>query len=360
MIFKEDWNKCKERFKAYWEGEILDRCCIAVTAPRNKPLDSKTELRQARDLVQKWTDSEFRLNNMMYEFSHTYYGGDALPNFWIDLGPGIPAAFMGSGYDLGEDCIWFDRKHIIKDWDNKPELRFDENTEMFKLLHNMTEYFCKNAKERFLVSMTDLGGTLDIAAYFRGAQELLYDLIDHPDEVKLLLEEIDKAWILSFEKQYEIIKQFQEGTTDWFNIWCPVRSFPVQSDFSVMISPSLFEKFTVPSIIKQTDYLDRAAYHWHAFDRPGADAQLDMLLDIDRLTGIYWTPESYYCCGDERWYPHYKKVQAKGKRLALQYVAAEKVEKLLENISPEGLFIITSCKSEDDAKELLRKVEKWT
>jgi hypothetical protein len=79
MIYKEDWEKTKERFHAFWSGDIIDRCCFAITAPRGRPVDSKYEHRETRDLVQKWIDSEFRLEQTLYGFSHTYFGGDAFP-----------------------------------------------------------------------------------------------------------------------------------------------------------------------------------------------------------------------------------------------------------------------------------------
>ena len=34
MYYKDDWDIVKKRFEALWNGEVIDRCCIAVTAPR--------------------------------------------------------------------------------------------------------------------------------------------------------------------------------------------------------------------------------------------------------------------------------------------------------------------------------------
>jgi hypothetical protein len=43
MFFKEDWEQCKERLDTFWEGEMVDRCCISVLAPRNKRIELKVE-----------------------------------------------------------------------------------------------------------------------------------------------------------------------------------------------------------------------------------------------------------------------------------------------------------------------------
>ena len=51
------------------------------------------------------------------------------------------------------------------------------------------------------------------------------------------------------------------------------------------------------------------------------------------------------------------KVQAAGKNLQI-YLAPWEVKDALEMLSPRGLFITTWCDSEDEAKNLLRMVEK--
>ncbi len=34
MINKDNWDDTKKRYSAFWQGEIVDRCCISVTAPK--------------------------------------------------------------------------------------------------------------------------------------------------------------------------------------------------------------------------------------------------------------------------------------------------------------------------------------
>lgn len=121
MIFKEDWEKSQERFDAFWENEIIDRCLISVVSRRNAPLETEAAWREWKEpasLEQRWTDAEYIFNRTMYEYSRTYFGGDAFPNFMVRMGPGSPAAFMGAPYILNDRTIWFDQSAIIKDWDD--------------------------------------------------------------------------------------------------------------------------------------------------------------------------------------------------------------------------------------------------
>ena len=34
MQYVSDWDKIKDRFKAFWANDVLDRCCVSVTAQK--------------------------------------------------------------------------------------------------------------------------------------------------------------------------------------------------------------------------------------------------------------------------------------------------------------------------------------
>ena len=137
--------------------------------------------------------------------------------------------------------------------------------------------------------------------------------------------------------------------------------YTLQCDFSVMISPSQFEEFVKPTLVRQAKFLDKAIYH---LDGPGQIPHLEQILDINEINAIEWVPLPksgiYMDTGSEEWYPMYKRIQEKGKKLVLRGIDPNRIEKLLDNISPKGLFISTNCETEEDAKELIRKVEKWS
>jgi len=365
MIFKEDWEKAKERFNAFWSGEIVDRCCFAVTAPRNKPLDSRIELREAKDLVQRWTDSEFRLEEAMHYFSNNYFGGEAFPMFWNNLGPGVGASFMGSGYKLAKDTIWFDVNPIIKDWKDMPEIKLNKESAMWKIAWNMTEKFCMNGNGKYHVGITDLGGNFDIAVSLRGNDALLYDLYDYPEEVKALINQIDNVWFQAYDLMQGLLNKYVEGSSAWMGIWCKKRWYPLQCDFSAMISAEMFEKFVKLSLKREAEHMDYSIYH---LDGPGQIRHLDNLLDIDGINGIQCVPgatlsertgEFHSTFYSETWIPVYKKIQEKGKNLVLTEVHPSEIDDLLGCLSPKGLYIASSCKTENEARELLKKIEKW-
>lgn len=358
MIFKEDWEQCKERFNAFWDGEIIDRCCIAITAPRIKAKSSPAELEEAENIIQKWTNSEYRINQFMNYCTNTYFAGEAFPLFWNNLGPGVLAAFVGAKHIFAEDTVWFDSDPVIKDWSRISKINFNKNSCMWQTLMDLTGYAYSNSINKFIVGITDLGGNFDIAASLRGTEELLFDLYDYPEEVKSLIEQIDNIWSECYEYLLSISNKNSQGISSWMPLWCKERWYPLQCDFSAMISPSMFEEFVKPSLIRESKFLDKSIYH---LDGPGEIPHLDHILDIDEITGIQWTAGAGNANeGDEKWYPMYKKIQGKGKNLVLLGIQPQCIEKLLGSLSSRGLFISTHCSSEEEVRELLKKVQKWS
>ena len=357
MKFKEDWDKCKARFDAFWEGEIIDRCVTSVLTPRKNTIDVEVEHITAKNLEEKWLDCKYRYSQAIHSFANTYFGGEAFPNFQINLGPGVVASYMGASYTLQEGTVWFGQEPFPSDWDSLFKLALDEQSIMWEVTNQMLDFFTSRANGDYMVCNTDLGGTLDIAASFRGTQRLLTDLYDYPDETCIFRDKIDDIWLACYNRVQDVINKFQDGSTDWYPTWCrEKRSYSIQCDFCAMISPAQFEKFVQPSIIRQAEAMDRAIYH---LDGPGQIPHIDHLLDINKLDGIQWVPGSGNPGGcDEKWYPLYQKIQSKGKKLIITSVENDKIEKLLDNISIKGVFLQTSCETEEDAKHLLALIEK--
>ena len=141
------------------------------------------------------------------------------------------------------------------------------------------------------VSMTDLGGNLDIVASFRDTQDLLVDVIDHPDEVERVVNQVTDLWMRYYRELDEVIRPANKpgcrGSTSWTPIWSTGRTYMLQCDFSYMISPAMFERFVVPDLTRCCDFLDHGFYH---LDGKGEIPHLKHLLNIERLRGIQWIP----------------------------------------------------------------------
>jgi hypothetical protein len=365
MVYRDGWEKSEERYAAFWNGEIVDRCCCSVTAPRSKPIIACPPKRSPRDLGQKWLDPEFRLEQALHTFAHTYYGGDAYPMAWVNLGPGVTAAFVGAQFRLAEETVWFDADPPVKEWASRPSFHLDTDSLMWKTAKAITDIYSERACGNFLVGITDLGGNMDIVASLRGSGRLLYDLYDYPDEIKALIGETDLAWRQAYEILQGRIEESQRGSSAWMGIWCPERWFPLQCDFSAMISRKMFDEFVRPALAAEAAWFNRVIYH---LDGPGEICHLESILEIKGIDGIQCVPgtmfqrrtgECYQSFCNELWIPVMKRIQDKGKLLVLNEVHPVELDELMNNLKPEGLFISMACTTVEEATGILKKIEKW-
>ncbi len=348
LQFKPDWAEASERLEAWWDGEIIDRAVIQVTAPRDN-LAAAPEW----DI---WSPPHFRSDPgyVVEAFEaycqQTYFGGEAFPNLWINLGPGIMAAYIGAKPKFHPRTTWFETP---KEWHEIDEIVLDPDNEWWKKTCELTCVAVERGQGRFLTGLTDIGGNLDIAASLRGSQRLCLDLIDCPDKVLRFSEKINKLWFRYYSALYDIMQPRMPGTSAWMGIWSPLRWYPLQCDFSAMISPQMFEQFVLPYLKEQCRWLDHAIYHW---DGPGQIPHLDRLLEIGELNGIQWVPGAgAEPTGSHKWFPYYRKILEHGKNLVL-LVEPEDVEALIRELGPQGLLLQTTCDTETEARLLLERV----
>ena len=342
-------SEMKQRYNEFWAC-VNDSAIMYLTARVNA---TDTEEGAAADPVKKWTDLDYRLNEVNKELPKTIYYGDGFPGVFTNFGPGSIAACIGGSFIPAEDTVWFDHNPIITDWDNPPTVEFDPNSEMWRLTDTYTKMLCQNADGRYCTSIADLGFATDIIASLRGTQELLFDLYDNPEQVLALTEKLRPIWKRLYTLVADILFKYQDGMTSWLPIWCGERYYPLQCDFSAMMSPDMFGEFVMPELRDATEFLDRSVYH---LDGPDAIVHLEHLLSLPRLSAIQWSPgagnpEVF----DEAWVPMYEKIQAAGKGLVLmgELTNIGEVEKILRKLSPKGLFVCGEVADEAHAKHLI-------
>lgn len=342
----------RKRHEAFWAREAYQRCCLELIAPNPEfpPWEEPIP-----PLEQQWTDMEYRVRAAEHEIASQLFLADAVPNIFVNFGPGCMASCIGGTHRWAEGTVWFENEPVITDWSCPPEPALDRNSEMYLLVQSLTERLLEAGKGRFYTSLTDIGGTLDIVASLRGTQELLVDLYEHPDEVLRYVEKLGTQWKIWFRELSELLLRRQGALVTWMSIYSEVAYYPLQCDFSAMISPDMFGRFVLPDLIRQTESMERSVYH---LDGPGEIPHLEHLLQIPRLSAIQWTsgagnPE----LTDEVWFDLYQRIQAAGKGLVLLGVNPDGVEHLLRHVSPKGLYLQCWTSDRKQADEILRIVD---
>jgi len=351
MLYKDDWPRAEEALRAYWARDALDRAAIGVTAPRREPLPGPPPPPAPQDLVSRWTDIGYRVASADAGLRHTYFGGESAPSMWVNLGPGILAACVGSPPTFAEDTVWFGELPEF-DWEQLPEIDWDGR--WWQLTRDMTQAAADALHGKALVGVSDLGGASDVLAALRGTQNLLMDLALNPEPVLRWMDALAECWIAAYERLVAIAWEPFGGSSQWLGLWAPGRMYTLQSDFSCMVSLAMFDRSIGPELEGLSRFLDFSLYH---LDGPNALQHLDRLLAIPELNGIQWTPGAGVPPSVE-WLPMLRKVQAAGKCLHV-HDSLENAERILRALKPEGLFFQTSAPEEETAEELLRKATEW-
>ena len=140
---------------------------------------------------------------------------------------------------------------------------------------------------RVVIGMTDLGGIMDVLQSFRGAENLLMDLYDAPEEVLRCVGELQQLWFQYYDKFNAIMEGEAQGYSHWYGLYHEKPGYILQSDFSFMIGPDMFKTFVAPELSSSADRMYNAVYH---LDGEGEIVHLDTILSIDGIKGIQWVP----------------------------------------------------------------------
>jgi hypothetical protein len=357
MLYKEDWEKSKERLEAFWHNEIVDRCCVAVNAPKKgskykgEPVPETDE-----ELFRYNTDAEWILDRHIKKFENTYYGGEGFPCFWSNFGTaGHAKYFKGCNFKFTKETVWY--KPFIQDWD-KDALEYDPNCEILAIEEKVMKYLADAGKGKFFVTMPDNCGNIDALTHLRGTDNLLFDLLEEPDRVKDSVKKVGDALINASERHFNAIRENNDNgcTHGWMFTWSRGKSMQLQVDFSVMISPEMYEEFAMPELEAMTNWLDNSVYH---LDGREQIRHLDMILSLKKLNAIQWTPVAGQPETSE-FIPVLRKIQEAGKGLVLVPKKHE-IEKLMTGLSSKGLqLVINDADDEEEAKAIIKRVAELT
>jgi hypothetical protein len=270
------------------------------------------------------------LDNQQLLLEDVSFELDTYPKWWPNFGPGVAAAFLGAEVQPADDTVWF-KPLDIQTIDNI-NLQNDPNNLWWKRVVAFTESAIRRWGSSVAIGHTDLGGNLDIIASLRGTESLLIDMVENPNEVERLAQDVHHVWRMYYERLSDMIKPLGKGTNCWAACLFPGTGYYLQSDISYMISSKMFERFVLPDLEMACKYLEFPFYH---LDGIGQIKHLDMLLSIPNLRGIQWVP------GDgqppaEKWLPLLKKILDAGKLVEVT-VSSDGALEIARSLGRRGL-----------------------
>ncbi len=352
----ERWENVRQTSGHWWAGE-LDRPLIQMRVHGRDPERPEPELPEQGftcfyDLA---TPAEAIVDRWDYELSRTEYLGDAFPCVWPNFGPGVMVALMGAELRNSEHTAWFlpRKQQAISD------IHFEYDPDNV-WLNRLKDLYCAGLERwrgQVQLSMTDLGGVLDILSTFRPSEKLLLDLYDSPDHVKRLTWEAHEMWFKYFEKYDQLIQPTNPGYTAWTPIFSEAPYYMLQCDFCYMISPDMFDEFVKPELSAACKQLTNPFYH---LDGPGQLVHLDSLLQIQELKGVQWVPGDGQP-GITEWPNVYQKIRDAGKLIQIFSAQSQMGYRALDILSDQlgdagGIVMIADAdiSEKDEAMAFLR------
>lgn len=383
--YKLDWDKTKEKFKNYWNHKNTGRplMCVIARRPEVEPFSDGTPVEGGYldQICQgkyynmpeelKWTDMEDKYQNAerivaRYRYfcqTHAFLG-ESFPNLNIDFGPGSLAAYLGSEIGFKEDTVWFNK--CLDSWDGVEKFRFDPENKWYKKHLQLAKDCRELAGDDFYVDMPDLMENIDVLASLRGAQDVLFDLLDEPEMIGERIQEVTDLYFDYYDNFYEIIKDEEGGNAyTVFQIWGPGRTVKLQCDFSAMMAPEDFRRYIQPSLRAQAEKADHVLYH---LDGPAAIKHMDALMEIDGIDALQWTSGDAGPDGTlPDWDVIYDKAIAAGKSIWVKVYSGEfedwirNVDRIVKKYGSHSLFLLFPEMSMEQAVFLLDYAEKnWS
>ncbi|NOU36325.1 MAG: hypothetical protein HOO88_06110 [Kiritimatiellaceae bacterium] len=357
LYFKEDWDSAKAMLDGWWKGEVQDRWALGVWASRETALPVPDAPTAPANHRERWLDFQGNVARREKWFSETWFGGCVYPDITPCLGPGCLNVFLGTPVDFEVETVWYHAKH------NDPEkiagLRLDKNDFYWQWMMEALACQKQRSEGRFVVSIPDLIEGADTLAALCGPQDMLMHLIDYPEALHRLLNQLDEIYFDAYDPIFDLLKLEDGSSSYWaFNAWGPGRTAKLQCDFSAMISPDMFAEFVTPHLRKQAARVDNAVYH---LDGPDAVRHLPEVLSIKEIKAVQWSSGAGQPHPADRvwWKSVWEPVYAAGKSAMLHHVPADEIEPFVKEFGQAGTMITTTIDTESTARKFLDESLNW-
>lgn len=365
MLSKNNWEETKVKWNNYWKRENSGPPLMSIIASKEQERDVELEAHlKSRDMEDKYFNAERIVERFRYYVNTHEYLAESFPNLSIDFGPGSMAGYLGCDIVFDKNTVWYN--HFVDNWIDYKKIEFDPNNYWFKKHIKLFKDVKKLTGDDFYIGIPDIIENLDILASMRGTQDIIFDIMDYPDEMQERVKQIDDIYFEYYDRFYDIAKDSEQASCyTVFQIWGQGKTAKLQCDFSAMMSPNQYRQYIQGSLRTQAKKLDNALYH---LDGPDAIKHMDAIMEIEEIDALQWTSGDYNPDGTfEQWYPIYDKAVAAGKGLWVKVYSGEfetwlvRIDKLVKRYGSNALFLYFSPMSKKQADTLIAHANKnWS
>lgn len=214
---KPDFEQALSRIEAWFNQETLDRPLVRFSEHNADFASAHAQAgRSWPSLKARWFDADFQVDFFLESIRGRRFYGETFPVFSPNLGPNVYAAFHGADLEFGEVTSWI--RHPVHDWDDLGRLKFSRENEYFQGIEKLTRVALEKCPGKFIVGYTDLHGSLDCVADWRGPQQLCLDVIDNPDKIHAMLRLANEHFLPVFDHYDDVLKAHGQLSVTWMGI----------------------------------------------------------------------------------------------------------------------------------------------
>jgi hypothetical protein len=275
--------------------------------------------------------------------------GDAIPYYYTEFAADHFTSLLGVDLKFPDPKMGGWPIHTITDWEDA-DIRFRPDCYWWERTVEFVEAIRSRGDGMIMLASPTLVGNLDCLVALAGSQKVLLDLAERPEEIEEALGKVMRAYRDVLDAFASLYDYDTWGSINRHGMWCRGRINVVQSDFSCMLSPEMFDRFVLPWISREMDELDQVEYH---LDGPDAIRHTPKLCGIPKLDIMQWVPGAGK--GEKQdWLPLYEEFHRLGKGQILGG-NPERAKLYLEKFAGTRLFINIGGlpESADEARRII-------
>jgi 5-methyltetrahydrofolate--homocysteine methyltransferase len=339
LTLKPDLEAAAQRWAASFAGELIDRPPVWVTCSPAERLPNYYELVHG--------DIDTLIERALAFAEGTYWGGDAIPQWFLSFGPDELAAFCGGTLSWSADSPdtnW--SAPFVEDWEAAFPLCLQQDHPLWQRLLTLYRRGAERMAGKMLLTPPDLHSNMDLLTAMRGPERLLMDLVDTPELVDRAMDDARAIFREIWAAVREAGRMDELGFCQ--NFYSMEGAAMLQCDFSCMISPAMYRRWVLPALEEEADLVRHATYHW---DGPGALVHEESVFNNQGLYALSYVPGA----GQGSHVEHLdllKRMQAAGK-VAHVGGTVDEIKYLHHELRHDRVVYFASVSSPDEAEALL-------
>jgi len=353
LEFKPDFEQARQRWDAFWRGEVIDRPCLNIVAPK-EGVEPSPRPGQLAGLQMGYREAAEAFE--AYAATQVFMA-EAIPHFRPGFGPDQFAGFLGAELEFSRDSgdtNW--PIPFVENWEDCMPLEIKEDNPTWLAVQEFHRIAYEVSQGKFLISQMDIHSNMDALLAIRGSERLCMDLIERPEMIDRAMRQVRPFFAYAYDRIFELGHMDEWGSLGWTPFYSRGKFATTQCDFICMISPEMGRRFAIPALVEEAAHLDNCVYH---FDGPEALPHLDSICGIEDIDVIQWVQGAGNGSHVD-WIDLLQDIQSRGKGLQVNGTP-DQVKVLHRELRPEKvLYIVGGVKSEKEGADLIRWFERNT